>query len=300
MKRTTSLIIVILVFGFVLLGDRIDPDLKAARYLKQINAWHAKRIARLKAKGGWLSLIGLFWLEEGNNTMGSADTNDFVVEAQGMPSSVGTFNFKQGVVVFRTNSKVKHKGKVVEEIVLQDDSKKEYTLLEFDSFTWYIIKRGSKYGVRIKNNEDPKIAALKDIDMFKIDPKWAVKAKYIKFDKAKTIKVLDAIGQVTEATIFGKLVFSKDGKGYELFPLGEVRGFFLVFGDQTNQHETYGGGRFLYIPKPDENGETIIDFNKAFNPPCVFSSYATCPMPIKKNILQIRIAAGEKMYGNSH
>jgi len=270
-------------------------------YVKNIEDWHKKRVSDLKTENGWLSLIGLFWLEEGENTMGSADSNDFMVEVDTMPAKVGSFHFKEDVVVFKTDQEVQHKGELVRELIMKDDSNKDYSLLEFDSFTWYIIKRGPKYGVRLKNNKDPKIAAMKDIEMFKIDSEWAVKAKYIKFEQAKIIKVLDAIGQVTDSQVPGKLVFKKNGKTFELLPFGEgKRGFFLVFGDQTNTHETYGGGRFLSIQKPDENNETIIDFNKAYNPPCVFSAYATCPIPARENRLPIRVTAGEKMYGDSH
>lgn len=177
-----------------------------------------------------------------------------------------------------------------------NDTLGEPTILAYDTFSWYLIKRGPKLGVRLRNSAHPRIEKLKGIPTYHIDKNWKIKAEFIKFEEPMKFKALNAVGVEEENESLGKLVFKISGNEYTLipFPAGK-NDFFLVLSDKTSGNETYGGGRFLIIPVPDEQGITYIDFNKAYNPPCVFSKYATCPYPIKENKLPIAVTAGEKM-----
>jgi uncharacterized protein (DUF1684 family) len=266
-------------------------------YIKQIRLWQKQRLERLKAPDSWLSLAGLFWLEEGENTFGGDSDNDFIIHIEGLPEHIGVFILKKGIVKFRADNTVDvyHNNKPVKEIVLENDSSSKPTILKFHSLSWFVVKRGNRLGIRLKDAKHPRMKQLKKIEMFPIDSGWRIKAVFEKFENPRIIKTPTVLGYLEEQPCPGVLVFRFRGKSFRLFPFEEDRDFFLVFGDLTNTHETYGGGRFLVVEKPDKNGMCWIDFNKSYNPPCVFSPYATCPLPPEENRLPIRITAGELM-----
>jgi hypothetical protein len=175
------------------------------------------------------------------------------------------------------------------------DQEGKPTTLTCGTITFWVIKRAERLGVRLRDSENPRIGKLTKIDSFPLDPAWRVPARWVPFEKPEKLQVTNVIGLTLEESVTGKLVFTLGGKEYSLWPLGEEGELFVVFGDQTNGDETYGGGRFLSVDKADEQGRMVIDFNMAYNPPCVFSSFATCPLPPEVNILPIRVTAGEKM-----
>ena len=150
-------------------------------------------------------------------------------------------------------------------------------------------------GIRLKDARHPRFNKLKKIATFPINKKWRVAAVLKRYNSPKMINTPTVLGTIEQQLSPGILEFKVSGKTYAFHPVGGDSNLFIVFGDKTNTVETYGGGRFLSVKKPDEKGNTFIDFNKAYNPPCVFSSYATCPLPAEENILPIRITAGEKM-----
>lgn len=295
---TVILIFVISVPGSLFCQDtqgkkeqEIDPA-----YLGKIKEWRQNRLDELKAKDGWLSLAGLFWLKEGRNTFGSAPANDLVIMEVKAPALIGSFFLEKGQVRFVTAAGVVVLcgSEVVSDISLKSNGQSEPTILRTGSLSWFIIERGERIGVRLRDSNHPRIDKLKEIETFPIDLKWHVEATLERFEKPQIIKVPTVLGTENESLAPGVLVFEIAGEVHRLTPLGDDGDLFVVFGDETNAIETYGGGRFLGVGKPDEKGRTVIDFNMATNPPCAFSPYATCPLPPKMNRLSIRITAGEK------
>jgi uncharacterized protein (DUF1684 family) len=275
-------------------GNSKEKDDSA--YAAEIKTWQQKRLQGLKKKDSWLSLAGLFWLKEGKNTFGSDKNNDLVIQEVKAPANIGTFFWDKEEVRFLADEKVPVlvENKKVSELKLENDTNGEPTVLQCGSLSWYIIKRGDRLGVRVKDSLHPRIEKLEKIDCFPVDIHWRIEAVLKPFDKPHKVIVPNVLGMEDEAEIQGTLVFQVKGKEYRLLPLGNKE-LFVIFGDETNGTETYGGGRFLSVPEPDQEGHTIIDFNKAYNPPCVYSEHATCPLPPLDNQLELRVTAGEKM-----
>lgn len=291
-----------ILFLFALIGCKPAP-VADPEYVKEINEWDAKRISRLKAADGWLNLVGRFWLKKGENTFGSGKNNDIVVESSKLPESIGTFLFVDSIVTFKAkeNVEVLHKGKPVKEIIMIDDQKKDMTVLEIGSIKFNLIIRDTLYGIRFRDLNSDLVKNFKGIERFPIDESWKIKASFEVYNPPKEIEVPNVLGQISKEKSPGAVVFERDGKSFRIDAVDEGgERLFLIIADETSGEETYGGGRFMYVNKPDSNGTIILDFNKAYNPPCVFTKYATCPLPPAQNYLKLRIEAGEKMYGEGH
>jgi uncharacterized protein (DUF1684 family) len=297
MKKFFALLMVITILALAagyLTGSQEKEN--EAGYVAELKAWQQKRLQGLKNKNGWLSLAGLFWLQEGKNTFGSDKSNDLVITDVKAPRQIGTFFWEKDEVRFAASEKVNvlHEDKSVSELKLESDEKGKPTVLNCGSLTWYIIKRGNRLGVRLKDSQHPRLNKLEKIDSFPVDLQWRVEAVLERFKQPRKVTIPNVLGMESQEEIQGALVFKIKGKEYRLLPLGD-KNLFVIFGDETNGTETYGGGRFLSVAEPDSQGRTIIDFNKAYNPPCVFSEYATCPLPPQENQLKFRVTAGEKM-----
>ena len=267
-------------------------------YIEVIDAWHIQREARLKSETGWLTLVGLFPLEGGENTFGSAEDNDLVFP-EAAPEHAGTFRVDStGVhLVVAPGVVVMHDSEAVQAIALVDDSEGEPTVCDMGRFQFYIIGRGGRPYVRLKDRECEALKNFSGIERFPVDPKWRIEATWEPYDPPRSVMTPSIMGYETEEWCPGAAVFDVGGTTVRLEPTGDpAEGLFFVFGDATNEHETYGGGRFLYTDPPDSNGVVVLDFNKCYNPPCVFSPFATCPLPRDANRLAVRIEAGEKMY----
>ena len=267
-------------------------------YLQEINEWHSKRTENLKKENGWLNLVGLYWLKPGDNTFGSAKENDIVFPVNA-PAFIGTFTLNDSVVSIHVNSEIKvlHDSLVVSEMDLQHDLSGSPTVLKLDTFRWFIIKRGEKYGVRLRDLDAPLLKEFKGIERFPVNEDWRIKADFIPYDSPKKIMVPNILGAFDEEMVIGKLKFKLQDKEFYLDPIDNGDKLFIIFADETNGESTYGAGRFLYSDKPDSSGKVILDFNKAYNPPCVFTKYATCPLPPEQNRLAAKITAGEKNFG---
>jgi len=164
----------------------------------------------------------------------------------------------------------------------------------------FIIKRGEKIGVRLRDLNAPLLAQFKGIERFPINSDWRIEAEFIPYNPPKKLLIPTVIGTIEEELSPGAVKFVKDGKDYKFDLQDAGKQYFAVFADLTSGKETYGGGRFLYIDKPDSTGKFFVDFNKTYNPPCVFTKYATCPLPTKDNYLKLEITAGEKNFGEGH
>ncbi len=286
------------IFAFTLLtgcrsGEKA-PD--PATYRKDIEAWRTARLERLKSPEGWLNLAGLFWLRDGVNTFGS-DTSNTIVFPEGAPAFTGEI-IKSGddvrFVPVRGTTVTINARPVSDTVQLKTDLTEQPTVMETGPFAWFIIKRGDRYGIRLRNYHHPRIGLLDSIPAYPASLKWRITAKYVPFTTDSTFSVSTMIGGTEEYKCPGKLIFTVGGTKTELFPFLEGEGFFIIFGDRTSGRETYPSGRFLTTGKPDSHNRVIIDFNKAYNPPCAFSPFATCPLPPPQNRLKVEITAGEK------
>lgn len=271
-------------------------------YVKQIQDWRHERVEHLRAPHGWLSLIGLDWLKDGKNTLGSAKGNDIVLAKA--PAHLGTITLNNGKATITLDAKsgATIDGKSLATAELFDDSRDKPTTIAFGTVSFYLIQRGDKYGLRVKDSEAPARTHFAGIDYFPIDASWRIEAKWEAYDPPREVEEPNVLGQIDKVVVPGAAIFEREGKTYRVEPVIETPGdtnLFLVFADKTSGHETYGAARFVYT-EPPSDGKIVIDFNKAYNPPCAFSPYATCPLPTAQNRLKVRVTAGEKKYGGEH
>lgn len=280
---------------FVMCGcHRSEHLADTAAYYSEIETWHNKRLLNLKAPEGWLNVAGLYWLEEGMNTFGSDSANSIVFPDRA-PSFIGIIERSGDSIYLRSAAvPVQINGLPAGNTKLKDDSSPDPDIMTLDSMAWFIIKRGGKYAVRLRDYTLPGITALTDIPCFETNPAWKIKATFKPYEVPERCKVQTVIGTEEENMIPGELSFKIRGRKHKLYPFTSGDKLFIVFGDATNGNETYPAGRFLYADKPDSLNQVMIDFNKAYNPPCAFTPYATCPLPLRKNILSVAVEAGEK------
>lgn len=275
------------------------PD--PAAFKAEVEAFRKQRDAQLRSDAGWLTLVGLSWLEDGNNSVGSAPKSRVPLPKGKAPETLGTIRLEKGAATFTAapGAAVTEGGQPVVTIALRPDSAGEPTRLTYGSLTFFLIKRGAKWGVRVKDREAEALKNFRGVEGFPPDPAWRFMARFERYQPAKKIEVPNVLGKPEIQDSPGAVVFSKDGKSVRLEALVGGRGgeLFLVFGDQTNGKETYGGGRTLTTPPPNPDGTVVVDFNRAINPPCVFTPFATCPLPPKGNVLALSVTAGEKNYG---
>lgn len=270
-------------------------------YAAALETWRNERIAQLRRPDGWLSLAGLFWLTPGQATFGSDPTNDIVFPEGKADPFVGTFIVEDGHVrvEIRPGVEVQHDGESVGHISMADDKSQTPTILTHRTLSWLIIRRDDQIGVRLRDSESPTLTNFQGIPVFPVDSSWCVEAVFEPYDPPRTIPVPTMLGTVTQTPSPGALIFAVDGETYRLDAFGKGDGALsLVFADGTTGRETYGGGRFLSVDAVDGEGRTVIDFNRAYNPPCAFTPYATCPRPTQQNRLSIAIRAGEMAVGH--
>ncbi len=268
----------------------------AQDYKQEIDNWHQKRVTSLLSPTGWFNLEGLFWLKPGLNTFGSDAANDIVYANPSFPKQTGSFEWENGKVnwISATGIKVAVNDTVTDRSVIFEEGTK-VAILSLGDFRWNIIKRDDKIGVRFRNLQAAAVKNFKGIKRYPVKEQWQITAHLEAVPKA-SILITNVLGQTKPEDSPGKLVFTVNGQTYQLDPIVEGNQLFILFGDATSGHDTYPSGRFLYAKLPDANGNTVLDFNKAINPPCAFSIFATCPLPPKQNILPIAITAGEKDY----
>ncbi|QOI97828.1 MAG: DUF1684 domain-containing protein [Flammeovirgaceae bacterium] len=269
-------------------------------YKKEIAGWQQQRNAYQVSENGWVNLAGLFWLKEGINSFGSAKSNDLVFPQGKIPEQAGYFvvqgntvtvNGNNGVI-FTRNGKESNGG-----ILFHPDSAQ--ITMAYGPLRWFVIKREAKLGIRLRDLEHPLLKEFKGIEFYPVDPAWRLEGTVEWADSSRTIEITNVLGQTLQQRSVGTLVFDYAGATYRLDALDEGNNeFFIIFGDETNARETYGAGRYLYVPLPDSTGRVVIDFNRAYNPPCAFTEFATCPLPPKQNILPFPVKAGEKNYGD--
>jgi uncharacterized protein len=279
-------------------NKKIETD---PAYSADIANWHNKRVQNLKKETGWLNLAGLYWLNQGENTFGSDRSNDIIFPPTA-PLKIGTITLNDSVAHLKVigNIELTINGNKVKEALLLNDLSGKPTIMSVGSYKWNIIKRGNKYGIRLRDLNSPSVKSFPGIDTYPVDKSWRIEASFNKFTVPRKMMIPTIIGTVEENTVTGNVTFTKDGNKYSLVPIVEGDSYFFIFADETNGDETYGAGRFLYTSFPDSIGKVILDFNKAYNPPCAFTKYATCPLPPKENYLHLKVTVGEMKYGAGH
>lgn len=281
-----------------------DPAVPPASHSAQVEQWRAQRVERLRAPQGWLSLVGLHWLEPGTHTLGRAADNSIVL-ATG-PQRLGTLAFESGQATFTPDpaSGITVAGVPAESaFALVPDSAAPPTTLTFDqgNATLQLIERGGRFALRVRDARAATRSGFVGIEHFPIDAGWRFEARFEPHPPGRTIEIANVIGQLEPMANPGAVVFDRDGRSHRIEAVDEGDGqLFLIFADRTNGKQTYGAGRFLYA-KPALDGRTVVDFNQAYNPPCAFNAYSTCPLPPPENRLDLAITAGEKKYaGPTH
>jgi uncharacterized protein len=267
-------------------------------YRDRIEQWRAQHEAGLKADNGWLSVAGLFWLKEGANTAGSGQSNDIVLPRG--PVKAGVFEFRGRMTAFRPAPGVRAlvNGKPAGSAVqLKPDTDDAPDQVRLDGLTMFVIQRGDRYGVRLKDPASQQRREFRGLHWFPVKESYRVTAKFVRYAKPKMIPITNILGQTEPEASPGYVTFSLNGRALRLEPVSEDGDLFFIFRDLTAGQETYPAGRFLYSDLP-KNGEVELDFNKAENPPCAFTPYATCPLPPRQNRLDVRIEAGELNYGH--
>jgi uncharacterized protein (DUF1684 family) len=272
------------------------------RYEQEILAWRAQRLANLKQPYGFLNLVGLYWLDEGTTRIGSADDNDIVFPGKAAPR-VGALTMTDDGVVFTAEpgADVRHEDLPITSILMADDTTGNPVTLTHGSLAWTIIRRDDRFAVRLRDFEHPALDNFGPLEYYPIDPTYRVSATLQPYAEPKTVNVdttIAGLGYRPESP--GTLRFEVHGAAYELEAYASGDSLFLVFGDKTSGRETYPAGRFLYTDWPDANGKTVLDFNKAYSPPCAFNAYATCPVASPRNRLAVRIEAGETYDPDEH
>ncbi len=265
-------------------------------YEQDLIAWHEKMETSLRSENGWLSLAGLFWLHEGDNTIGSAPECEILLPEHSVPASLGTISFQRENITLRTSVDVTIDGNPAREAILNEDVAEDGpTRVAIGSVRFYVIKRADQYGVRVIDQENPALKTFKGRQWFAIDPAFHVEAKFMPHETVRTLSVINSVGLTVPMENPGVVQFELSGQTLQLEAFDSDPGeLWFIFKDQTNGTATYGAGRFLVAPV-SADGVVDLDFNKSYSPPCAFTAFATCPFAPRENHLPIRIEAGERL-----
>jgi uncharacterized protein len=272
----------------------------ANTYQQEIKTWDSQRIKDLTAENGWINLVGLLWLQEGHNSFGSGKQNDIVFPKGTITKAAGYFERKGDIVkmVAENNTVLKVNGVPVNEAVIFHPDSILRPVVAYDNLRWTIIKRGDKMGIRLRNLKSDALKKFKGIERYEVDSNWRINAVLKSTGLPTTIAITNVLGQTSQLPTAGKLEFAINGQSYSLDALTEGDELFIIFGDLTNGKGTYPSGRFINTAKPGPDGKVVLDFNKAYNPPCAFTSFATCPLPPVQNRMSVAVTAGEKFNGH--
>jgi uncharacterized protein (DUF1684 family) len=271
-----------------------EPD---PAYRKSVEDWRARVEQSLRRDNGWLTLAGRYVLKPGENTFGTGPRNDVIFPAGLGPVHMGVIEVQPGKVVV----------KMVEGLVLKKDGQ-EYAVREMGTSTeerdwvaagpratFHVIEHMGRYVLRLADNQSPVRAGFGGRVWYEVDDRYRVKAKYVPYDPPRKIAIVNVLDEVSDEPAPGYVEFEIDGRKHRLDAVGEDDGLFFVFKDATAGDTTYAPTRFLHVDeRPMPGASFLLDFNRAYNPPCAFSEYTTCPLPPKQNVLKVRIDAGEK------
>ena len=272
-----------------------------ARYKPEIEAWRAKVEASLRRDNGWLTLAGRYELKPGVNTIGTGPDNNVVLNPGLSPARLGTIDIQGDKITLTLSSGVEMfeaRGDPIgfsERTLKSDLDKRDWVYLGRMSF--HVIKRDDRHILRVSDTDSDTRKNFAGRIWYEVKPAMKVDAKFVPY-KDKKVDIVNVLGEVSQEPVAGYLEFRLNGKAHRLDALSEPgEPLFVIFADKTGEVATYPSGRFLEVALP-RNGKTVIDFNKAYNPPCAFSAYTTCPLPPPQNVLEASVDAGEKFRGH--
>jgi uncharacterized protein (DUF1684 family) len=303
LKKTMPLVAVaIMLLGSAVLFARAPGSSSAApdaAYVQSFEKWKAEQVDDLKQN--WLPLAGLYWLKPGVNSFGTARENA-VVFPKG-PAHAGEFDLegKDVTIKLLPDAHATVAGKALTTAKLDSDVSGHASLVEMGTLQFHLIVRGERVGIRVKDLESASVANFNGLIFYPLDMNYRVMATWVPAKGKNTIDIPNVLGDVTATPVVGTVAFKINGQELRLAALGgdASRGLFLVFNDLTANKDTYPGGRFLETA-PVANGTVVLDFNRAYNPPCAVTPYATCPLAPKENRLSAAIPAGEKFDKAAH
>jgi len=267
-------------------------------YHQSIEKWRTGHESTLRQEDGWLTLAGLFWLKDGNNTVGRGDKFDVSLTENFSAEKFGEIEFHEGKAFLTVEQGIDAtvNGQSIKSVELKSDDPGPATKVTTGSQTFYLIKREDRFGIRLKDTETAERRNFTGENWFPVDESYRVTGTFEPFETAQEVEIPNVLGGTFKMKSPGVVKFSLKGKEFSLQPVVEDdKTIFFIFRDATTGNETYGAGRFLYTENPLD-GKVVLDFNKAENPPCAFTQYATCPLPPPQNHLDIDIKAGEKKY----
>ena len=277
---------------------------RPSSHTEEVERWRAGRMARLTGPDGWLTVVGLHWLEPGATSVGSHPRSALRLPADRAPERLGTIDVEDGQVWFEPDPEapVDHDGhRVTSRLRLRDDLEGggAPTVLAVGSLRLHVIRRfEDRLGVRVRDLESPSRRRFIGIEHYPVDERWRLEARFEPYDPPRVSRAPTVLDREEAYPTPGALAFDHDGRTHRLDAFlepGETD-LFIVFADATSGTETYGGGRYLYTKQPDDRGSVELDFNRAYNPPCVFTAHATCALPLPQNRLPFKVEAGEKRY----
>lgn len=300
MNRCLLGLLAIILAGCAAPAPKVDSS-----YRTEIEEWRERRVERLTAEDGWLTVVGLHWLDDGVNRFGSNPANEVVLDAPGVPPLAGTLEVTEAGVVVRAAAEagVTINGEPFVESSVMTDAQGRPDVFRTGRLTWYVIERSGRRAARVKDPESEARRSFDGIQYFPIDPRYRVIATLEPYDEPREVEIPTVTGEPTTMLAPGLLRFVLDGEALSLEPyVGDVDddSYFLIFRDRTSGDTSYGGGRFLGADAVTDDGTTTIDFNYAYSPPCAFTAHATCPLPPPQNNLPVAIEAGEKYRGPQH
>ncbi len=264
-----------------------------ASYQKEIESWRVERETNLKKDGSWLTVAGLYWLREGKSTVGADAENDFVLP-EAAPPFVGVFEYQGGKVTFRANDGVNvvHKEKPVTAVSLEPGEKNALVL---GKLSMWVHASGPRLAIRLRDLDSHIRKEFTGLEWFPVEPAYRVTAKFTAYPNLKDVEILNMLGDIERYQSPGVVDLELQGQTIRMEPVWNTERdrLWFIFKDATSGKETYPSARFLYADAP-KDGSVVVDFNKAYNPPCAFNPFTTCPMPTKENRLKVRIEAGEK------
>ena len=290
------LVLSVFLSGLLVSGAAFGQNQQNQSYVQSIETWRQEREAQLISETGWLTIAGLHWLQEGENSIGTDPSNDIVLSVDSAPARIGVFTFKKNVATFRAEQGVDvlQKGKNVQTVKFESGTASD--ALTVGRLSLWVHQSGERFAIRLRDPEHALRKNFNGLRWFPIDADYRVQARFEPYVNPKTVPMLNVLGDLEQFTSPGRVSFELRGETIHLEPvIGEEKDLFFVFRDRTSGKETYGAARFLHADMP-RDGQVVLDFNKAYNPPCVFNPFTTCPLPSKDNRLELRIEAGELMY----
>ncbi len=299
-----NVLLILLAAVLIVSCGEAEDDEDNSTFRREEIEWREARHRAMKDSTSWLTIAGLFWLEEGENTFGAAAGNDVRLPGDSSPPEAGVFILKneevtvelgRGVDATINGSAVRRKG-------MKPDSEGDPDRLEMDGLRLWIIERSGRFAVRLRDLDAPRYRNYHGLEFFPPRKDYRVTGRFVPFDSVKTVTVPTVVGTVTEMKSPGYVTFRLKGRKLRLDVFGGSRNtgeFFIIMRDKTSGEETYGGCRYLTAPVLDD-GRVELNFNRAVNPPCAYTPYATCPLPPPENNLPVRVGAGEKIYRKHH